>query len=422
MSLDSPRRVPKEYPSYSHPQISDRSTLQSTVTAPSSHGPGTSHRQSITTKLSRNQIANFRKASTSSQASLPSSTTRSTRSIAGSDEERALLHKQPAKRGYRDHPGPRRHLASSRSTAEMKGRSSGESTRPSSSSASEEDWAKTPVANRLVKTRWTPSVTLPVKQPTSSPTPYQFVCPEKLIQRKTTTSATPPPKVTQSGTTPSSRPRAPVMRSTTQSESYRKPVPMLDSSPCSTSIEIASTNPEGIRMSIPVNESSSQSLDDLFDEVMNACLTDGDGFEDDRIPLLDQHIGWDQPLSPMSSPNGPVTPTYRGQVPLKTDSPTPTNKRQARSTSVEPTRFIPSGRSFEPIRKTHTGPLRIPSVKQASPVKEVTRTALNVGSRVKDVIAKFEMKSVSLLASQIFELNYNVARFLEQGSLHTCPR
>ena len=394
MSLDVPRQIQKELPFYSHPQISERRTLPSTTNP--NHVPGTSHRQIITTKLSRNQIANFRKASTSSQASLSSSTTMSTRTTAGSDQERPLLHDQPSKRGYRDHPGPRRHLASSRSTMEMKGRSSAESTRPSSSSASEEDWAKTPVANRF-QTKWDHTVTLPTNHSTSSPTPYQFVCPERLIQRKTTTSATPPSNATVSNATPFSRPRAPGKRTTPQSGSYRKPVPLLDSSPWSTSIEIASTHHEGIRVSIPVDESSSQSLDDLFDEVMNACLTDCDGVEDDQVPLPDQHTGWDQPLSPMSSPSGTVTPTYRGQIPIKADSPTPTKPRPTRPTSVEPTRFIPSGRSFEPIRKTNTGPLRIPSVNQASPVKEVTKTALNLGSRVKDAIAKFELKSVSPL-------------------------
>jgi hypothetical protein len=141
-------------------------------------------------------------------------------------------------------------------------------------------------------------------------------------------------------------------------------------------------------MSIPVDDTGSQSLDDLFDEVMNACMADA---EDDQIPLMSDHLDWEPAPSPMPAPNEPITPAYRGQIPLKLDSPTPT---KARPTSMEPKRFIPSGRSFEPLRKTNTGPLRIPSVQQSSPVKEVAKTALNIGSKVKDAIAKFELKSV----------------------------
>lgn len=278
----------------------------------------------------------------------------------------------------------------------MRGRSSGESTRPSSSS--EDDWAKTPIATRRCQTtNHTPRVSKVATQTSTSPTPYQFVCPDPLIRRTKLKPSTPRTHIADANAnadddTPTfSRPRPPVRRSTPQSGSYRKPVPLLDSSPCSTTIEIASTDPEGLRMSIPIDESSSQSLDELFDEVMNACLTDGVDIEDDQVPLMNGHIGWGPALSSMPSAIGPVTPGYRGRVPLKTDSPAP---RKARTISVdEPKRFIPSGRSFEPLRKTNTGPLRIPSIKPNSPLKEISKV-VNVGSKVKDAIAKFELKSV----------------------------
>lgn len=400
MFVDVPRLPPKQYPFYSHPQISDRPTLPPIPSAPRP-------RQSITTKLSRNQIASFRKASSGSQASSTSST---------HHPEPARSHhpRDVTRRNYRVSTSQKRHLASSRSTAEMKGRSSGsgDSTRPtsaylyssSSSSASEDDWSKTPIANRRYHYSHTDVLAGGGRdgKATTEESPNGSVDPERLV--------TPSPRARAralgSETPTSKQPGMIKKRLTPGSGGYRKPVPMLELSPCSTSLESASIYPDS-PSSIPVEQTSSRALDELFDEVLRACLNDTEEPWTDEIVTTNDRI--EHCLAHNHSSVGSVQTVnsahglqYRIPSNETSPSPTPTSsragQRQRPMFAEKVTQFIPSGRSFEPLRKTNTGPLNISTVFQpgTSSGGEGVK-AVRVGNKVKDAVARFERGMVCLI-------------------------
>jgi hypothetical protein len=199
-----PHSQPHSYPYYAHPLSSENTSSRIDLTA---------RRPSVHAKLSRGQIANFRKASASASAdstappsnyhhsciskrphsrhlehnhSRPYSASASTSTFGSTSRDsrtsstdltptpRSYHHlaaaKTPKAHTHLPYLETRRHLASSRSTAEMKGRSPTTPTRDKVSKDGPSFDSSTPHPQ--------PGHPLPHKH-----THFPFVCPEKLIQK-----------------------------------------------------------------------------------------------------------------------------------------------------------------------------------------------------------------------------------------------
>lgn len=360
----------KPYPLYAHPALptsSPRPALEP-------------RRPSVTTKLSRGQIAKFRQASITASASssrasvpLPSNHT----------------HGPPERR---------RHLASSRSTAEMRGsRSSGESSRPTSwisSAASNAGRASVTGSTSI----WSDHIRARPSSVDSQglsaavdagPERYPYVCPDRLIQRSRPTSPSlvrlqpVPPSQPQLDTGPVSSPEASTPPSRTAG--YRKPVPTYTESPCSTTLSMPTsevTTPE----QDPRPSVDSEALDCLFDEVMRGCLPDPADMSTPRPPPLDT-AGSTSLIIGQSSSQLELLAAHAGGD-SETGSPTPTKRIVSRPGPIAAAkRFIPSGRSFEPLKSARKS--NIPGAEGPQ------QGGGPSGSRVKEAIAKFEKRIVS---------------------------
>jgi len=278
---------------------------------------------------------------------------------------------------------PRRHLASSRSTAEMKGRSPTPSSTPT---------------RRNVST-----MSESVSFETSTPKPgnrvrYPFVCPDKLVQR----TISPQREVKKEELTPTYM--------------YPRPAPLPPTAPPGGNVETTrdlarimtyeSTSPT------PVDP---ETLERLFDEVLQACRT-GD------IPFTSPTNSGEsfysiQEDTPYKSPGESsvdshsrysveaITPRVTRQrtseiwspsFEFDIDSPNPAfqspslhipvGSRVATPAMTESKRFIPSGRSFEPLRT-----INLPnSSMMTGPKGDRWSKGSVTQGRVKEAIAKFE--------------------------------
>jgi hypothetical protein len=288
---------------------------------------------------------------------------------------------------------PRRHLASSRSTAEMKGRS--------------------PTPSSTPKRRIGPTESESVSFETSTPKPgngvrYPFVCPDKLVQRHTTSplphTTSPHRKVKKEELTPTYM--------------YPRPAPLPPISPPENDVPPArdlarimsyeSTSPTPHPG--PVDP---ETLERLFDEVLQACRTgdipftsptnSGESFYSNQEDTPYKSPGESSVISPYSVEA--ITPKVTRQrtseiwspsFEFDIDSPNPAfqspslhvpfRSRVATYTTTESKRFIPSGRSFEPLRT-----INLPNTAMLTGPKgdRWSKGSVTQG-RVKEAIAKFE--------------------------------
>jgi len=328
----------------------------------------------------------------------------------------------------------RRHLASPRSTAEMKGRS-----------------PTTPTSTPKARSRpFTASDTQSFDTSTPRPRPqarpqsgqgdqvdrFPFVCPDRLVQRHRTSpsirsySTTPLPEgMSPTFMRPRPAPRPDIPMESPEPEQKIDQGPPLSPDNGSPSIAGMMEYESTCALTPPTpGPIDTETLERLFDEVLQACRT-GDipykSHEENAGSLT--HSAGDSNLAPTPEPpavarhvrtrldwnvpsaysdTGPVDVTSPS-VAASPDLPTPTSppakasmvpREKPRPKEEGPRRFIPSGRSFEPLRN-----VSIPNI----PMSESLRGDKSVGkgstpgsgfasgskSRVKEAIAKFENAS-----------------------------
>ena len=281
---------------------------------------------------------------------------------------------------------PRRHLASSRSTAEMKGRSSTPSSTP--------------------KRQNVPTTSDSVSFETSTPRPgngvrYPFVCPDKLVQ-----STISPQRVKKEELTPTYM--------------YPRPAPLPPISP--TANDIPPARDLARIMSYECTRSTPhpapvdpEMLERLFDEVLQACRTgdipftsptnSGESFYSNQEDTPYKSPGESSVDSQSRYSVEAITPKVTRQrtselwspsFEFDIDSPNPAfqspslhvpfRSRVAPFTTTEPKRFIPSGRSFEPLRT-----INVPNTAMLTgPRGDRWSQGSVTQGRVKEAIAKFE--------------------------------
>lgn len=391
----------------------------------------------IQPKLSRGQIAKFRNASGGSQASSGSTVTaRGSRQencrhlssgISSSEDRRPVYPPTPSREGSiitfgssssistipagRNAPEstlqkdrdkqlplaplpleikPRRHLASSRSTAEVKGRSLTPSSTPQRQDVNIKAEA--------------------VSFETSTPKPgngvrYPFVCPDRLVQR----TISPRREVNKEELTPTymhPRPAPLPPMSPTEND-----VPPARDLARIMSYQSTSATPHPT----PVDP---ETLERLFDEVLQACRT-GD------IPFTSptnsgESFYSNQEDTPFKTPGESsmdsqysveaITPkrsrqetseVWSRRFEFDNNSPVPafqspslqvtSRSRVTPATTIESKRFIPSGRSFEPLRT-----INLPNTALLTGSSGDKRNKRSVTQgRVKEAIAKFENVAVA---------------------------
>lgn len=320
----------------------------------------------------------------------------------------------------------RRHLASSRSTAEMKGRSP---TTPTS----------TPKGRARPSTSQSTTSQIQSFQ-TSTPRPrsgqgnevvrFPFVCPDRLVQRHRTSpsirsySTTPLPE----GMSPTfMRPRPapkPHMKSPEIPIEQGPPLsPDNDSPSIAGMMEYESTCALTPPTPGPID---TETLERLFDEVLQACRTGDIPYKSNEeshgestfsmnptsapdptavAGHIRTRLDWNVPNSTPDSVPVEVTSPFVNACPVlptpvsPSVEPSPVLRAEKRKVKEEGLkRFIPSGRSFEPLRN-----VSIPNI----PMSESLRGDKSVGkgsasgsgfasgskSRVKEAIAKFENAS-----------------------------
>ena len=391
----------------------------------------------IQPKLSRGQIAKFRNASGGSQASSIGTTTacefrqencrHPPSGIISSENQRPLYPPTPSREGStitfrsssststipvgRDSPcstprndrnknlplapipldtKSRRHLASSRSTAEMKGRSLTPSATPKRQ-------------NTGIKAE-------AISFETSTPKPgngvrYPFVCPDRLVQR----TISPRREVKKEELTPTymhPRPAPLPPMSPTEND-----VPPARDLARIMSYQSTSATPHPT----PVDP---ETLERLFDEVLQACRTGDIPFTSPTNSGVSFYSNQeDTPFktpgeSSMDSQNSieAITPKRSRQetseiwsprFEFDIDPPVPafqspslrvtSRSRATTATRAESKRFIPSGRSFEPLRT-----INLPNTALLTGTSGDKRNNRSVTQgRVKEAIAKFEHVAVS---------------------------
>jgi len=385
----------------------------------------------IQPKLSRGQIARFRTAPGGSQASSGSTVTaRASRQencrhppsgIISSEDQRPVYPPTPSREGSiitfgrssststipagSDSPStsrndrnkelpldtkPRRHLASSRSTAEMKGRSSTPSSTPTR--------------------RHVPTQAESVSFQTSTPKPgnrvrYPFVCPDRLVQR-------------------TNSPRREVKKEElTPTYMYPRPAPLPPIS--ITDNDVPSARDLARIMSYQSTSATPhptpvdpETLERLFDEVLQACRTGDIPFTSptnsgESLYSNPEDTPFETPGdSSMDSQNSieAITPKVSRQrtseiwsprFEFDIDPPVPacqspslhvtSRSRITTATTTESKRFIPSGRSFEPLRT-----INLPNTAVSSgPTRDKSYKGSARQGRVKEAIAKFENVAVA---------------------------
>jgi hypothetical protein len=364
---------------------------------------------SITTAQSRQgvpvRLFSTNDAGTAVSASLSSSTVTTRQSDSSSTPRQNKSNIPPIE------SQTRRHLASSRSTAEMKGRSP---TTPNS----------TPRARQKSRPTTTSSITSNVQSfETSTPRPlpqsgqgnevrFPYACPDRLIQRSRTSpfkrpysSDNPLPEdmsPTFMRPRPAPKPQIP--------EVQQRPLSSPDSDTIAGLMEYESTCALTPPTPGPID---TETLERLFDEVLQACRTGDIPYKSsensstgslysvdlDSTPApkpaagagnLRARLDWDVPANSDTAPVDvpvPASPHVKAGPP-RVEKP----KMKDESTK----RFIPSGRSFEPLRS-----VSIPNVPMSTGSSNLGAVGKGFGagsgsrSRVKEAIAKFENATTS---------------------------
>jgi len=293
---------------------------------------------------------------------------------------------------------PRRHLASSRSTAEMKGKG-----KPPT----------TPSSHLPAGTSKGPSFESDsVSFVTSTPRPgaevqYPFVCPERLVQYQTSPKRDQNQVHNKDNLTPTFRRPRPAPRPTGSPFEVSDHTPIVDTSQLARVMTYESTYPA--TTTSPVD---SETLERLFDEVLQACRTGDIPY---TSPTGSGHSVYStQPETPFKSPGESsesnysaeaITPKVRhgnneiwspsfefdspGVIPQsrKPSSALHTNARELNQESDK--RFIPSGRSFEPLRADRMPNTAMLTGSSLRDDKWPSSVGSNKG-RVRQAVAKFE--------------------------------
>jgi hypothetical protein len=349
------------------------------------------HRPSVTSSVSQNQRPIYLPTS-STEGSVITFGSSSTSTIsAGRDSPNSTPRNDRNKKlPLPPHDTkPRRHLASSRSTAEMKGRSPTPSSTPKRQNVSTNPDS--------------------VSFDTSTPRPgnevrYPFVCPDRLVQR----TISPRREVKKEELTPTYMYPRPTPLPPTHQHLENDIPPARD---LARIMLYKSTSPTP--HPTPVDP---ETLEKLFDEVLQACRT-GD------IPFTSptnsgESFYSNQEDTPYKSPKEcsvispysveAITPRvtrhrtseiWSPSFEFDIDSPNPAfqspslhvpfRSRVATYTTAESKRFIPSGRSFEPLRT-----INLPNTAMLTGPKgdRWSRGSVTQG-RVREAVAKFESVS-----------------------------